>query len=86
MSKIVCKKCVLDSDIPGITINQETGLCHFCETYAPLSSQEKTEYLTKIEELFKEYGGRVITMLSMRFPEEKILRTRFTSSKKTTLS
>lgn len=58
MSKIVCKKCVLDSDIPGITINQETGLCHFCETYAPLSSQEKTEYLTKIEELFKEYGGK----------------------------
>jgi tRNA(Ile)-lysidine synthase TilS/MesJ len=58
MSKLVCKKCVLDSDIPGITFNKETGLCHFCETYAPLSIQEKNEYLTKIEELFKEYRGK----------------------------
>ncbi|MFZ2497793.1 MAG: asparagine synthase-related protein [Methanosarcina sp.] len=58
MSKLVCKKCVLDSDIPGITINKETGLCHFCETYKPLSSQEKSDYLTKIEGLFEEYGGR----------------------------
>ena len=58
MSKLVCKKCVLDSNIPGITINKETGLCHFCETYTPLSSREMDEYLTKIEELFKEYSGR----------------------------
>ncbi len=43
MSKIVCKKCVLDSDISGVDINNETGLCHFCETYNPLSSQEKDE-------------------------------------------
>ncbi len=58
MSKLVCKKCVLDSDIPGIQINEESGLCHFCETYAPLSSQEKNEYLTKIEELFEQYRGK----------------------------
>ena len=58
MSKRVCKKCVLDSDIPGININEETGLCHFCETYTPLSSEEKNEYLAKIETLFKEQGGK----------------------------
>ena len=58
MSKLVCKKCVLDSDIPGIQINEKTGLCHFCETYTPLTSQEKKEYLTKIEELFEQYGGK----------------------------
>ncbi|MGA9189380.1 MAG: hypothetical protein WB014_12680 [Methanosarcina sp.] len=58
MSKLVCKKCVLDSDIPGIRINEDNGLCHFCETYAPLSSQEKNEYLTKIEELFEQYRGK----------------------------
>ena len=58
MSKLVCKKCVLDSDIPGIQINEDTGLCHFCETYTPLTSQEKSEYLAKIEELFKQYGGK----------------------------
>lgn len=58
MSKRVCKKCVLNSDIPGIEINEESGLCHFCETYVPMSSQEKEQYLNKIEELFKEYSGR----------------------------
>jgi len=58
MSKLVCKKCVLDSDIPGIHINEDTGLCHFCETYTPLTSQEKSEYLARIEELFKQYRGK----------------------------
>ncbi|MDD2613785.1 MAG: hypothetical protein PHH67_10295 [Methanosarcina sp.] len=57
MSKLVCKKCTLGSEIPGITINKETGLCHFCEIYIPLSSQEKHEYLTRMEELFKQYSG-----------------------------
>jgi tRNA(Ile)-lysidine synthase TilS/MesJ len=58
MSKLVCKKCVLDSDIPGIDINKETGLCHFCETYTPLSSKEKSEYLSKIDDLFENYSGK----------------------------
>lgn len=58
MSKLVCKRCVLDSDIPGITFNKETGLCHFCETYAPISSKEKSDYLAKIEELIKEQKGK----------------------------
>jgi tRNA(Ile)-lysidine synthase TilS/MesJ len=58
MSKLVCKKCVLDSDIPGIEINEESGLCHFCKTYVPLSSKEKEQYLNRIEKLFMEYSGR----------------------------
>ncbi len=58
MSKIVCKKCILDSDIPGITINEDSGLCHFCETYKPISSQEKDDYLSQMEELFEEHKGR----------------------------
>lgn len=58
MSKLVCNKCILDSDIPGIQINEDTGLCHFCETYTPLTPEEKNEYLTRIEELFKQYRGR----------------------------
>lgn len=57
MSKLICKKCVLDSDIPGIQINEESGLCHFCETYTPLTLQEKTDYLTRIEKLFEQYAG-----------------------------
>lgn len=58
MSKLVCKKCVLDSDIPGIQINEESGLCHFCETYTPLTPQEKNDYLARIEKLFEQYGGK----------------------------
>jgi tRNA(Ile)-lysidine synthase TilS/MesJ len=57
MSKLICKKCILDSDIPGIQINEESGLCHFCETYTPLTLQEKTDYLTRIEKLFEQYVG-----------------------------
>lgn len=58
MSKRVCEKCVLDSEIPGIKINEESGLCHFCETYAPLSSEEKDEYIARMEELFEEHKDR----------------------------
>lgn len=57
MPKLICKKCILDSDIPGIQINKESGLCHFCETYTPLTPQERTEYLTRIEKLFEQYVG-----------------------------
>ena len=35
-----CKKCVLDSATPGISINAETGLCQFCEHFTP-SHQKK---------------------------------------------
>jgi len=58
MSKKVCKKCILDSDIPDIRINEDSGLCHFCETYIPMSSQEKEGYLARMEELFEECKGR----------------------------
>jgi tRNA(Ile)-lysidine synthase TilS/MesJ len=40
--KVICKNCVLDSETPGITINTDSGLCQFCEQFAP-SPQEKLE-------------------------------------------
>jgi tRNA(Ile)-lysidine synthase TilS/MesJ len=58
MSKKICKKCVLDSDIPDIRINEDSGLCHICEAYIPLSPQEKEGYLARMEELFEKYKGR----------------------------
>lgn len=82
MSKLVCKRCVLDSDIPGIEINKESGLCHFCETYVPLSLQEKEEYLKRIEGLFKKYSGTGNYDVIFALSGEKTLHTRFTSSKK----
>lgn len=58
MSKPVCKKCVLGSEIPDLKISEESGLCQFCETYTPLSSKEKEEYLGMMEGLLEEYSGR----------------------------
>lgn len=58
MSKLTCKKCILDSDIPDITINEESGLCQFCENYTPLSSEEKKKYLGIIEDLLTEHSGK----------------------------
>jgi len=58
MSKLTCKKCILDSDIPGITINEGSGLCQFCENYTPMSSEEKEKYLGIIENLLKEHSGK----------------------------
>ncbi|MGM0770363.1 MAG: hypothetical protein ACQESU_01980 [Halobacteriota archaeon] len=57
MSKLICKRCILDSDIPGIKINKETGLCQFCEKYEPLSSDDKIKYLGIMEGLLKEKSG-----------------------------
>jgi len=57
VSRTVCKKCILDSDIPGIDINDDSGLCNFCETYKPLSSEEKAEHLARMEMLFQEESG-----------------------------
>ncbi|KGK97740.1 hypothetical protein LI82_08155 [Methanococcoides methylutens] len=58
MSKLTCKKCILDSDIPGITINEESGLCQFCESYKPMSPDEKKEYLEIIGKMLEEKSGK----------------------------
>ncbi|MDW7731246.1 MAG: hypothetical protein SCH66_02325 [Methanolobus sp.] len=58
MSRTICKKCILDSDIPGIIIDEDSGLCHFCETYEPLSQEEKDGYLARMEALFREESGK----------------------------
>jgi tRNA(Ile)-lysidine synthase TilS/MesJ len=48
-----CKKCVLDSATPGISINEDTGLCQFCEHFTPLSSVKKEEYRVRMDSLLK---------------------------------
>ncbi|TGC08308.1 hypothetical protein [Methanolobus halotolerans] len=58
MSRIVCEKCILDSDVPGISIDEDSGLCQFCQTYEPLSPQEKDGYLAQMEALFREGSGK----------------------------
>jgi tRNA(Ile)-lysidine synthase TilS/MesJ len=48
-----CKKCVLDSTTPGISISADTGLCQFCEHFTPLSSEKKEEYRARMDTLLK---------------------------------
>ncbi len=48
-----CKKCVLDSATPGISINADTGLCQFCEQFTPLSTEKKEEYRARMDTLLK---------------------------------
>jgi tRNA(Ile)-lysidine synthase TilS/MesJ len=48
-----CKKCVLDSTTPGITISADTGLCQFCEHFTPLSSEKKEENRARMDTLLK---------------------------------
>jgi tRNA(Ile)-lysidine synthase TilS/MesJ len=48
-----CKKCVLDSATPGIYIDEDTGLCHFCEHFTPLSPGKKREYRARMDSLLK---------------------------------
>jgi hypothetical protein len=50
---LTCKKCVLDSKTPGISINADTGLCQFCEHYTPLSVEKKEEYRGRMDTLLK---------------------------------
>jgi len=50
---LTCKKCVLDSKTPGISINANTGLCQFCEHYTPLSKEKKEEYRSRMDKLLK---------------------------------
>jgi len=52
MDKIICKKCVLDSQTPGITINTETGLCQFCEQFTSLSKEKVEENQARMDTLF----------------------------------
>jgi tRNA(Ile)-lysidine synthase TilS/MesJ len=53
METVTCKNCVLDSQIPGITINADTGLCQFCEHFTPLTKDKVEEYRVQMDTLFK---------------------------------
>jgi tRNA(Ile)-lysidine synthase TilS/MesJ len=48
-----CKKCVLDSTTPGISISADTGLCQFCEHFTPLPKEKKEEYRARMDSLLK---------------------------------
>jgi tRNA(Ile)-lysidine synthase TilS/MesJ len=60
MDSVTCKNCVLDSQIPGITIHADTGLCQFCDKFAPLTKDKIEEYRVQMDTLFKSppAGGK----------------------------
>ncbi len=49
MDTIICKKCVLDSGTPGVSIHKDTGLCQFCGEFTPLSKEKKEEYRARMD-------------------------------------
>jgi tRNA(Ile)-lysidine synthase TilS/MesJ len=49
--KRTCIKCVLDSKTPGISIDEKTGLCPFCEHFTPLSKEKKEENRARMDTL-----------------------------------
>ena len=55
MAKVTntCKKCVLDSATPGISISENTGLCQFCEHFTPPSAEKKEKYRSRMDSLLK---------------------------------
>jgi tRNA(Ile)-lysidine synthase TilS/MesJ len=53
MDKVICKTCALDSKMPGVTINPDTGLCQFCEHYSPLPQEKRMEFRLQMDTLFK---------------------------------
>jgi len=55
---VTCKKCILDSATPGISINKDTGLCQFCEQFTPLSSEKKEEYRARMDSLLESSPKR----------------------------
>jgi tRNA(Ile)-lysidine synthase TilS/MesJ len=53
MDKVMCKTCALDSKMPGVTINPETGLCQFCEHFSPTPQEKRIEFHHQMNTLFK---------------------------------
>jgi tRNA(Ile)-lysidine synthase TilS/MesJ len=53
MDKIICKTCALDSEMPGVTINPDTGLCQFCEHFSPTPQEKRMEFRLQLDTLFK---------------------------------
>lgn len=52
MDKVICKTCALDSKMPGVTINPETGLCQFCEHFTPTPQEKRMEFRLQLDTLF----------------------------------
>ena len=55
---VVCKKCALDTSSPGITINASSGLCQFCESYTPLTVENREKSRAQMDTLFASVPGQ----------------------------
>ena len=41
-SELKCKRCTYDLSIPGISLNDKTGICNYCYTHDELNKQYPT--------------------------------------------
>jgi tRNA(Ile)-lysidine synthase TilS/MesJ len=86
---IRCKKCILDSTIPGTILNRETQICQYCERppAIPAKSDEVNRILTtcrgqqKFDAIFALSGGKdscyTLYHLKRRYPDLRILAVQF---------
>ncbi len=57
--KVVCTRCVLDSNFPGITFN-EKGVCNFCDKDALINQygKQRHQWEDKFQQLLKDHRGQ----------------------------
>ncbi len=82
-----CRRCILDSRTPGITINPRTGLCPWCEEEAPKISAEGIHDLLsgkrgeEFDVVFALSGGKdscyTLYHLKKNYPDLRILAAQF---------
>ncbi|MDD1673290.1 MAG: hypothetical protein LUP99_02645 [Methanomicrobiales archaeon] len=83
-----CRRCILDSRTPGITINPHTGLCQWCEQ-GPLktATEEANRILAttrgggEVDAIFALSGGKdscyTLYRLKEEYPDLRILAVQF---------
>jgi tRNA(Ile)-lysidine synthase TilS/MesJ len=57
-SRIICSRCVLSGNFPGIKFNDK-GVCNYCADYSKNSpTDNKLEYSRKFDSLLEKYKGK----------------------------
>jgi tRNA(Ile)-lysidine synthase TilS/MesJ len=56
--RVVCTRCVLDSNFPGITFN-EKGVCNFCDKDSRINQygKQRNQWEDKFQQLLKDHRG-----------------------------
>ncbi len=53
----VCRRCVLNSAMPGVNIDEESGLCQFCRNHSEILPQERVQAQKAMDALLRKTRG-----------------------------